>query len=418
MSPAWSRVRAWTVRIGVLALLCGAGLGVYRVRKTQAGATYPNAPAKKGEFLVLVRCRGSVRARRSVGIYTPMVPNLRIGWIAPTGSTAKAGDVILRFDSSTAQQQLMQKLAQLKQAQATLDQAFAQAKITAQQDQRQLADAQFAVEQAGYQVKKDELQKGPIAGKESAIDLEIAQQKLKLQEATIALHEASSASHIASLTRQRDQVQTDVDITTARIAQMELKAPSGGLLLFYMNYSGVFTTADAKPYKVGDNVGSNMILGSIPDLDTLEMNVKLEEADRGRVAVNQDALVRVDALPEASVPAKVNEVTALAEMSLEYPYTRSFRASAQLLRPDPRLRPDMNGGLDVIVRRIPDAVSIPSKALFTRAGKPVVYIAERGRYRAAEVGIEARNPDEVAVTGVPGGATVALVDVAAEERKK
>jgi multidrug efflux pump subunit AcrA (membrane-fusion protein) len=412
------RVRSWTARIGVLALAGGAGVGVYRPRKAQAGATYPNAPAKKGEFLVLVRCRGSVRARRSVGIYTPVVPNLRIAWIAPTGSTIKAGDVILRFDSSTAQQQLMQKQAQLKQSQATLDQAVAQARITAQQDQRQLADANFTVEQAGYQVKKDELQYGPIKGKESAIDLEIAQEKLKLQEATIGLHEASSASRIASLTRQRDQVQTDVEITSARIAQMELKAPSGGLLLFNMNYSGVFTTADAKPYKVGDNVGSSMVLGEIPDLDSLEMNVKLEEADRGRVAVDQDALVRVDALPESSVPAKVSEVTALAEMSMEYPYTRSFRASAQLLRPDPRLRPDMNGGLDVIVRRIPDAVSIPSKALFTRDGKPVVYVNERGRYHAAEVGIQARNPDEVAVSGLPAGAVVALVDVAAEERKK
>jgi hypothetical protein len=406
------------VRIGVLALVGGAGWGVFRMRQAQAGATYPNAPAKKGEFLVLVRCRGSVRARRSVGIYTPVVPNLRIAWIAPTGSTAKAGEPILRFDSSTAQQQLMQKQAQLKQAEATLDQAVAQAKITAQQDVRQLADSNFTVERAGYQMQKDKLQSGAIKGQESAIDLEIAQQKLKLQEATIALHEASSASRIASLTRQRDQVKTDVDLTTARIAQMELKAPIDGLLLFNMNYSGVFTTADAKPYKVGDNVGSNMLLGSVPDLSSLEMNVKLEEADRGRVAVEQDALVRVDALPESSVPAKVNEVTALAEMSLEYPYTRSFRASARLLRPDARLRPDMNGGLDVIVRRIADAVSIPSKALFTRDGKPVVFVGERGRYRTVEVGIEARNPDEVAVTGVPAGAVVALVDVAAEERKK
>jgi multidrug efflux pump subunit AcrA (membrane-fusion protein) len=114
----------------------------------------------------------------------------------------------------------------------------------------------------------------------------------------------------------------------------------------------------------------------------------------------------------------VSQVTALAEMSMEYPYNRTFRASAELLHADPRLRPDMNGGLDVIVNRIPNAISIPSKAVFTHDGKPVVYIAERGGYRAAEVTIEARNPDEVAVTGVPASAAVALVDVAAEEHKK
>jgi HlyD family secretion protein len=232
------------------------------------------------------------------------------------------------------------------------------------------------------------------------------------------LHEASNASHIASLTRQRDKLQADVDLSISRIGQMVLKAPSDGLLLFNMNYAGVFTTADAKPYKVGDNVGSNMALGAIPDLNSLEMNVKLEEADRGRVTAGQDAFIRVDALPEASIPAKVSQVTALAEMSMEYPYNRTFRASAELLHADPRLRPDMNGGLDVIVNRIPNAVSIPSKAVFTRGGKPVVYVGEKGQYRAVEVAIEARNPDEVAVTGIPAGAMVALVDVAAQEGKK
>ena len=43
----------------------------------------------------------------------------------------------------------------------------------------------------------------------------------------------------------------------------------------------------------------------------------------------------------------------------------------------------MNGGMDIIVNRIPNAISIPAKALFTRAGKPIVYLAENGRYRAA-----------------------------------
>ena len=75
----------------------------------------------------------------------------------------------------------------------------------------------------------------------------------------------------------------------------------------------------------------------------------------------------------------------------------------------------MNGGLDVVVNRIPNAISIPSKAVFTHGGKPVVYIAANGRYRETPIAIEARNPDEVAVTGVPAGASIALVDVAAQE---
>src|SRR4051794_26842362 len=203
-------IRRWFIRIFILLLVSGAGYGVYRYRAGQAGPTYPTAPVRKGEFLVLVRCRGALRANRSAGIYTPVVPNLRIGWLATAGEPVKEGDVIVKFDSSTAQQQVMQKEAQQRQAQATLDQAIGQGKITAQQDQTELGDAQFAVERAKVQASLAAI-KSRIEGEQSQVDFGISQQKLKAQEATVLLHEASTKSRIASLTRQRDQVKADVD---------------------------------------------------------------------------------------------------------------------------------------------------------------------------------------------------------------
>ncbi len=77
----------------------------------------------------------------------------------------------------------------------------------------------------------------------------------------------------------------------------------------------------------------------------------------------------------------------------------------------------MNAGMDIIINRIPGAISIPSKALFTRAGKPVVVISESNRYRTAEVKVLARNPDEVAISGVPSGAMIALADPDKKEKK-
>jgi hypothetical protein len=78
----------------------------------------------------------------------------------------------------------------------------------------------------------------------------------------------------------------------------------------------------------------------------------------------------------------------------------------------------MNGGMDIIVNRLPKAISIPSKALFTRAGKPIVYVAENGRYRAVAVEVLARNPDEIAVTGIRPGVMVTLLDPEARSRKE
>jgi hypothetical protein len=78
----------------------------------------------------------------------------------------------------------------------------------------------------------------------------------------------------------------------------------------------------------------------------------------------------------------------------------------------------MNGGMDIVISRIPKAISIPAKALFTRAGKPIVYLAGRNGYKPVEVKVEARNPDEVAISGIAAGSTVALVDVERKDQKK
>lgn len=386
------------------------------MRQVQASVSLPVASARKGDFLVIVRCRGELRASRSVQIYAPVVPSLRIAWMAPSGEPVKQGDPVIRFDSSASEQQLQQNEAALRQAQATLDQALAQAKITAEQDKSDLADAQFTVEKARLQASEEAIL-SRIQNEENKVDLTVAEQKLKLQQATVDLHAASDRSKIGSLTRLRDKAQYDVNLTKSRIGQMEVKAPLTGFLMFLPNWSQ--GPLNAKPYKIGDTVASGIPLGEIPDLSTLLLEGKIEETDRGRITVGQDVRVRVDALPELNINAKVSQISPLAEQTFnEWPPTRSFRASAALSHPDQRLRPGMNGGMDVIVSRVPNALSIPSKALFTHAGKPVVYLARNGHYDAAEVQVLARNPDEVAISGVAPGAMVALVDPEKKDNKK
>jgi HlyD family secretion protein len=408
MSATTRRIRFWTTLVMVLGAIGAASAGVYKLRRSQTEVDLPLAPARKGEFLVIVRTRGEIKAGRSVQVYTPIVPQLRISWMVPGGERVKKGESIIKFDSSSAQQELMQKEAALKQAEATLEQAIAQARITSEQDQSDLSDAKFTVERARLEASKQEIV-SRIQGEQSKIDLGVAEQKLKVQEATVALHAASDKAKIASLTRQRDQAKSDVDVTRGRIAQMEIQAPIDGVIVFNLNYSQGWI--NAKPFKIGDNVFSGMNLAEMPDLETQEMDAKVEETDRGRIAVGNDVRVRVDSLPELTIPAKIRRVSMLAETSYEFPPTRNFRAYASLTNPDSRLRPGMNGGMDIVINRIPEAISIPSKGLFTHNGKPIVYLANSGQYRAVEVEVQARNPDEVAIKGIPAGSMVALVDV-------
>jgi HlyD family secretion protein len=413
MSP-----RRWLRPLGgfivVAAVVGGAWAGVNRVRQSQT-VELPVATARKGEFVVIIRCRGDIKAGRSVPIYAPVVPNLTIAWMSPAGEQVQEGSPLIRFDSSSAQQQLIQKEAALKQAQATLDQAKGQAQITAEHDQSDLLDAKYNVEKARLQTVGNEFV-GRIQAEQAKVDLSIAEQKLRVQEANIALHAASDKSKIASLTRQRDQAQADVDLTKERIAQMEIKAPLTGFVVFASNYNQ--GPLNARPFKVGDNVFSGMNLGEMPDMTSLMMDAKAEEIDRGRISVGNDARVQVDALPELSILGKLTSISPLTELGVEWPPTRSFRAYAALQRPDTRLRPGMNGGMDIIINRIPDAISIPAKAVFTRAGKPIVYLAHQGRYTPVEIQLLARNPDEVAVSGISENALVALADPEKREAKK
>ena len=405
--------KLWRIGAGS-ALVVLLAAGVWQMRRLQAATRLPVAPARKGDFLVIVRCRGELKARKSVQLTAPVnVPDLQIVWLAPSGNPVTAGQPVIRFDPSSARQQLQEKEAGLRQAQATLDQAVAQARITAEQDKLDLSAARYDVERARLEASKSEIVSA-LQGEESKIDLGLAEQKLRVQESTVTLHEASDKAKIASLTRLRDQAQAEVDLTKHRLAQMEIAAPSDGVILYLSNFSQGWL--NAKPFQIGDHAWPGGALAEIPDLSTLEMEGKVEEIDRGRITVGQAARIRVDAFPEKALNGKLSQISPLTEQTFEWPPTRSFRGYAQIEQAGLRLRPGMNGSLDVIVNRLPGAISVPAKALFTLKGKPIVYVAGKKGYNPVEVELLARNPDEVAVKGIDAGAMVTLTEPPAESK--
>lgn len=151
-------------------------------------------------------------------------------------------------------------------------------------------------------------------------------------------------------------------------------------------------------------------VAEIPDLASLEMEAKIEEVERGRVREGSRVKIRVDSLPELRVESELARISALTQMSFEWPPTSSFRGFAAISSPDARMRPGMNGSMDVVVDTIRDAKILPTKALFTRNGKPVVYVVTESGHQAREVEVLARNADEVAVKGVEAGIPVSLAE--------
>jgi multidrug efflux pump subunit AcrA (membrane-fusion protein) len=342
------------------------------------------------------------------------VPELRIVWLAPTGESIKTGEPVIRFDQSALKRQLEEKQAKLKRAQAALDQAVADARVEAEQSKIDFAAARYELEHAKLQVSKAEIV-SKLQAEESKVALGLAETKLSIENAKSELVEASNEAHIASRKRARDKATDELHLAQWRLDRMEIKAPIDGWVNYLPNSSE--GSMNAKPFKVGDQVWPGAAVAEIPDLTSLELEGKVEEIDRGRIAVGQEVRVRLDSMPESVFPGRLAIFSPMTAMGWEWPPERTFRAFAQLEKIDPRLRPNMNGAMDIVIQRIPGAIGVPAKALFTVNGKPTVYVEQNGAYVPAQVEVLARNPDEVAVKGLAQGASVALIEPDTEEKK-
>ena len=390
----------------------GAGATAwFKMRSVQAAAELPSAKSKKGEFLVIVRCRGELGASRSVQITAPLrVSDLQIVWLAAAGSPIGEGKPVIRFDPSTAKQAANTRTASLRQAQANLDQAVAQSHITAEQDKLDLAKAKYDLEKAKLDASQQAIM-SEIQGAEAKIDVRVAEQKVQMAEAGVDLHRKSDEAKFASLTRLRDQEKRELDIATEQIGLMEVTTPISGIITYASNTTQGWM--NAQPYKVGDHAFPGAVVAEVPDLKTIRLEAKVEEVDRGQITVGNPGVVRIDALPEKTWKANLAAVSPLTEQSFEWPPSRSFKAYIALDTPSPELRPGMNASADIIISKIPDAISIPAKAVFSDQGRPIVYVKNvKGAYEPRVITIEARNPDEVAIKGLEAGVEVALVEPA------
>jgi HlyD family secretion protein len=407
-----SRFRIVSIVVITASVVIAVWVGIVQFRAVER-SVLPLAPVRSGEFVAVIRARGQIQADRSVPIYAPVAQDLRIAWMAPVSERVEQGAPLVRFDSSSAERDLIQRRAAFERARASLDQAIADAKSAGEHDRRDVNDARLGVELAQLDTADSDFDfVARLDAERGRIDLGVARQKLRQLEAEVAQRAASRESKLASLRRQLEDAEAWVRIVESRIERMELRAPISGFAIYSGNRSSISAQASGsmQPYRVGDQVPAGMNLATIPDLSSLLIDATVEEIDRGRMRTGVEVIIRIDAFPDLSIPAQLTAISPLAEMSLES-RGRSFHAYAAIgTRSDPRIRPGMNGTLDVVTDRIPAATIIPTKALFTRQGKPTVYVSAPDGFRTVAVQVLARNSDEVAITGVDAAARVALVD--------
>jgi HlyD family secretion protein len=148
----------------------------------------------------------------------------------------------------------------------------------------------------------------------------------------------------------------------------------------------------------------------VPDLATLRVTARLEEAERGRMQPGQQVIVRADAVPDRELTGTLKDISVVAKPDFTtWPPVRNFDVVVSLSEADPRLRSGMSASARVELDRLPSVLVVPTAAVFQRGPATVVYVVHRGSVESRPVTVLRRGRDQIALaSGVSEGERVAL----------
>ncbi len=194
---------------------------------------------------------------------------------------------------------------------------------------------------------------------------------------------------------------------------LTLRAPSDGLVTLMMNWRAGGPFGGGVEFKEGDRAWSGAGIVELPDLSTLQFSARVDEIDRGRVKVEDSAVIRVDALPDRQFNARVARISPLAstDFSAGWPFPRNFRMELALQQSDSRLRPGMSANVRIAVERMPNSILIPAEAAFLKSGRSVAYVRHGSAFEERSIEVARRSEGQLAVAkGLNPGETVATRD--------
>jgi len=386
---------------------------------------------------------GSVGARASASVSAPTDAKVE-QVLVQDGATVAAGTVLVRLSSEPAQERLRQaRAAQASAASGAVDvpradlgplqdalDAAAAAAFTAGRAAAAQIDDPEQRRQAEQQVAQAEQQyrAASAAARRTLAQVDSGAQSLEDALAAVAGSQRAQASVAVSA------AQATVDALTVRaplggvvtLGGDGAPAPSGDLagllgglppaLAAQVPSTGSTGNAQTDGLPVGAQVSSGATLLSLTDVGGLTVTAEIDETDVLLVKTGQSATVELDAVPDATYPAKVAAVdvtpTASAGGGVTY-RVRLTLAGGQTAdgNPAPKPKPGMSAIVDLQVRTSQQVLAVPSAAVVRDDGKDAVFTVEDGRVQRVEVTLGAQGEDAVEVTrGLQGGEQVVVRD--------
>lgn len=325
----------------VLLLVLGAGGWWWMAHRPVVVQTAVAAsPGKQGEAGAVLEATGYVTARRQATVSAQITGTLTEVLIEE-GDHVTRGQILARLEDSGYRANLDAALASAQAAQAQVAQLQAQL-VQSRADAARLdalVDRGLVSKQAAEQART------AVASYQAQVDAQRRQVAAAQAQARVA------------------QVNYDYTVVRAPFAGVVTdKAAQVGEIVSPLSAGGGFTRTG---------------VGTIVDMDSLEIDVDVNEAYIGRVQPDMPAEAVLDAYPDWRIPAHVIAIVPTADRG-----KATIKVRVALEAKDARIVPDMGVRVAFLEHKEPAAaaspkgVLVPAQALTQRDGKNVVFVVQ------------------------------------------
>ncbi len=368
------RRTGWIVGGIVALLLLGAAgaAGYYfflRPAKFEVDEATAVAPSADPGATAILQATGYVTARIQATVSAQITGTLTQVLIEE-GEKVTKGQVLAKLDDTQWKAAFNQAQAQVQMSKASLAQYDAQLA----QAKRDLVRDQDLVDR--HLVSQQELEK-------AGTQVDMLQSQVMTQQRNIELSDAAVRS-----------AQVNIDFTTVH-------APFSGVVIAKSAQVGEIVS----PLSAGGGYTRTGV-GTIVDMDSLEIEVDVNEAYINRVQPNQPATATLDAYPDWQIPAHVIAIIPTADRS-----KATVKVRVGFDQKDPRILPDMGVRVSFQSKQNageppPKGVLIPASAIVAKDGKNTVFVVDGERVQARTVTPGQSFGDLKLVQEIPSGTHV------------
>lgn len=397
--------------------IAAAALAAFGWASTSAAPDVATAPVERGTFVDAIQIRGEIKAGRSVTIMAPSdAGELRIMKLVRNGAMVRKGDVLIEFDGTTVARTVDEKRSEVRGFEAEIEQSRSQSRAAEQKSLIEATTAEYDVSRAELDYSAREIL-SRVEGEQRGLKVDDAEETLREKGAKLTSDRVAGEAKVAGVVGKRAKSEFDLTKAERQRHALTVVAPSDGFVNILRNWrSGNWM--NPQDFKEGDRVWAGASIAELPDSSSMFGSARVDEVERGRIAVGQPATVRVEALPDRELKARIDGISALAKADFtSWPPPRNFDVTVALEELDERLKPGMTATIRIATETLDDMLLVPSQAIFPAGGTDYVYVMGRLTPERRAVVIERRNADRVAIrSGLAPGERVALQDPTKERQ--